>query len=290
MLERAGGSAADGHEQMGEGGPLAVVHDVHGGGVGNSEAAGHVVGEVFGDERLIVGEAFGVVDVVGIVAIHKPADGSADRLHLGIGGHEQHVGREGLGDGTGLVHGAVVGQIERGALARERLGALQVEQVGVGIGGEAVVVLAQVVIVAGSGHDEESVHGVLGGAHLLKEGLQVGQPLGAGRGRELHGAQAVLLGSLLHALIDKVVVVAVAHGIRVVDDGDERRSRGHIRRVGLIDDVAVLSARGKCQQHRSQRKEFCGHCSHKHKKKAASLAWMQEKPYINARQAALDNV
>ena len=62
------------------------------------------------------------------------------------------------------------------------------------------------------------------------------------------GAQAVLAGCLFHTLIDEVVIIAVAHGIDVVDDGDERRSRGHIVGVGLEDRVAVLGA-GREQNH-----------------------------------------
>ena len=187
-----------------------------------------------------------VVDVVGTEPIGKTADGSDHRLHLGVGGHEQHVGSESLGDDTGLVHGAIIGQVERGALALEGLGGLKIEQIGIGIGGEAVVVLPQVVVVAGSSHDEESAHGVLRGAHLLEQRLQIGQALGAGGGRELHGAQAILLGGLFHTFIYEVVVVAVAHGIGVVDHGDERRGCGRIVGVGLIDDVALFGA--TCQQ------------------------------------------
>ncbi len=82
-----------------------------------------------------------------------------------------------------------------------------------GVSGQPVVVAAHVVVVTGGGHDEEPSHGVLCGAHLLEERLKVSQPLSARGGREVHGAQAVLLGGLLHTLVDEVVVVAVAHGI-----------------------------------------------------------------------------
>ena len=132
----------------------------------------------------------------------------------------------------------------------EWLGGLEIEQVGIGVGGEAIVVPAQVVVVTGGGHDEEPSHGVLCGAHLLEERLEVGQPLSARGGREVHGTQVVLLGGLLHTLVDEVVVVAVAHGIGVVDDGDERCRRGCVGGVGLIDDVTLLGAGGERQHGR----------------------------------------
>ena len=233
---------------------------MYGCGVGHGEASGHVVREIFGDERLADAKPFGVLDVVGVEAIRKTVDGSADRLHLGVGGHEQHFRGQGLGQSAGLVHRAVVGQVERGALAREWLGGLEVEQVGVGVGGQAIVVLAQVVVVTGGGHDEEPSHGVLCGAHLLEQRLEVGQPLCARRGREVHGAQAVLLGGLLHTLVDEVVVVAVAHGIGVVDDGDERLGRRCIGGVGLIDDVTLLGAGGE-RQHGREYQDYFLHCT-----------------------------
>jgi hypothetical protein len=74
----------------------------------------------------------------------------------------------------------------------------------------------------------------------------------------VHGALVVLLGGLLDTLVDEVVVVAVAHGIGVVDDGDERLGRWCIGGVGLIDDVALLGAGGE----RQQRCEYCGNLSH----------------------------
>ena len=71
----------------------------------------------------------------------------------------------------------------------------------------------------------------------------------------MHGAQGVLLGGLLHALVDEVVVVTVAHGIDVVDDGDERCRRGCIGEVGLVDCVAVLGAGGEHQDGQRQHRE-----------------------------------
>ena len=55
-------------------------------------------------------------------------------------------------------------------------------------------------------------------------------------------AQAILAGSRLHALIDKVVVGVVAHSVRVIDDDDKRRRVGHVIKIPYIDGVAILAA------------------------------------------------
>ena len=50
--------------------------------------------------------------------------------------------------------------------------------------------------------------------------------------------------------------LAVAHGIGVVDDGDERLGRQCIGGVGLIDDVTLLGAGGERQHGREYQDNF----------------------------------
>ncbi len=145
----------------GDDGALAVVEDLKGCGVGNVVALAGVLGQIEGLEVLLPRIAPGnfqrvvlVLEVVGVEAVGEALGCPDYRLVFGIGNDKRGVFVEDGLDGAALVHGPVVGQVERGAAAGQRLGRLQVEQVGVGIFVENVAVLADVVVVAGSADDE----------------------------------------------------------------------------------------------------------------------------------------
>ena len=238
-------TAADGDD-----GALALVEHFQGRGVGDVVALAGMLGQIEGLEVLLPRHIHIFVlhaVVVGLEAVGKALGGPDHGLVLGIGDDECGKVVDDRQDGAGLVHRPVVGQVERGAAGSEGLGRLQVEQVGVGIAVEEVAVLADVVVVARRADDEQAAHGVVQGlAHRLEHALQVAAALLVARRRELHGAQAVLGCRLLHALVNQVVVRAVAQRVLAINHGDERRrARLRLVRIPLIDGVALLRAGGE---------------------------------------------
>ena len=139
------------------------------------------------------------------------------------------------------IHRAVVVDIERGALALERLGGLHVEQIGIGVLLQSAVVGTNEGVVNGTGRDKQTLDGVSGTFHLAEHRLQIGQPLLLALGRQLQGAQAVLLGCRLNTPVYLVAIRAVAQPIRPIYHCDERRRAGlFLVRINLIDRVAFL--------------------------------------------------
>ena len=141
------------------------------------------------------------------------------------------------------VHRAVVVDIEGRALALQRRGGLHIQQVGVGVRLQPLVVLTDEGIINGTGRDEQPTHGVAGTLHLAEHRLQIGQALRLALGCQLQGAHTILLGSHLDAFVDQVVVRAVAQAVRAVDYR-HKRCRGGLLLVGigLIDGIALLGA------------------------------------------------
>ena len=166
---------------------------------------------------------------------------------MGIGGHQQHLRGEERRDGSGLVHGSIEPDMDTGAFAFQGLCGLEIEQIDIGVGLQALVVGAQVFIVAGAGHNEELAGGVGVAAHLREQAREIEESLVLITGRELSGAQSVLDGGAFHTLIDKVVVGHVAQCPRVIEDRHHRRLIDFIIRSPLVDDVALLGAGGEYQ-------------------------------------------
>ena len=149
------------------------------------------------------------------------------------------------------VHRAVVVDIEGRALALQWRGGLHIQQVGIGVRLQPFVVLADKVIIHGTGRDKQPTHGVAGTLHLAEHRLQIGQPLRLAFRGQLQGAETVLLGSHLHTFVDQVVVRAVAQAVRAVDHRHQRCRGGLLLvGIGLIDGIALLGTAR--QQHAGQ--------------------------------------
>ena len=89
--------------------PFHTVHQLHDGGVGNSESARHLVRQIDSDKFLfsIVADLNRTV----LETVGKSLYGSSNRLGLGVCSNQQNVGRFYRCYSARLEHGAKVGQV-----------------------------------------------------------------------------------------------------------------------------------------------------------------------------------
>ena len=170
-------------------------------------------------------------------------------LYVWIGHHQQQfIGPEIVDEVAYHIHRAIIVDIKRGALALKRCRRLQIEQVGIGIMLQAAVILADKIIVNGTGGNKQAANAVLGALHLLENHLQIGQPLLHALRHQMQGSEPALAGRSLDASVYLVAIRTVAQTVGAVDYCDERRRAGlFLVRISLIYRIAVLST--GCQSH-----------------------------------------
>ena len=177
-------------------------------------------------------------------------------LYVWIGHHQQQfIGPEIVDEVAYHIHRAIIVDIKRGALALKRCRRLQIDQVGIGITLQAAVVLADKIIVNGTGGNKQAANAVLGALHLLEHHLQIGLPLLHVLWHQMQGSDAVFAGRSLNTPVYLVAIRAVAQTVGPVDHRHERRRAGlFLVGIWLVDSVALLSATHK-QQNRYQKRD-----------------------------------
>ena len=104
--------------------------------------------------------------VRGREAVLETVDGLLDGKGERIGADHARIDRECGQQGAGLIERSVIRKYERGALAVQRLGGLQIQQVRFGVGLQLLVVLAHHGVVSLARNNKQAPDAVFGGSHI----------------------------------------------------------------------------------------------------------------------------